>query len=231
MEFQADACHRKLKMLNELLPFLSELDIEKVRVNLEKGETSKFARASLFIEKAVFHNPKKRGITLENLSVEVENLLLQEKQPFNPHSSHIIIRTLMLYISAQWLNDSLNEKRALYEEPGLRDVEIVCMKDKLLVRGSFKKGVAFPFSVEIKTGVQNNKLTIELFQFNLMEILPLPHVVQNTLIDIFTEKLKQKFIDIENHKFHIDVLGAVGLPVSMRLKDFRIEKDQIVLEV
>jgi hypothetical protein len=219
------------KMLNELLPFLSEFIIGKVRLNLEKGESSKFARASLFIEKAVFHNPKKRGITLEELSAEVENLLIQEKQPFNPHSSHIIIHRLVLHISAQWLNDSLNEKRELYEEPGLRDVEIVCLPKKLLVRGSFKKGVSFPFSVEIKTGVQNNKLTIELFQFNLMEILPLPHVVQNTLIDIFTEKLKQKFIDIEDHKFHIDVLGAVGLPLSMTLKDFRVEKEQIVLEV
>jgi len=231
MELRRYAHTGNNKMLNELLPFVSQLDGDRIRVSMEKSDSCKFARMSLTIGRAAFTNPGQRGITLEDLSAEVENLHLHEKQPFDPHSSHVIIHRLVLKISAQWLNDSLREKRALYEEPGLRDVEVVCLPAKLLIRGSFKKGLAFPFSVEIRTGVQNNKLTIELFQFNLMEILPLPQVVQNTLIDIFTEKLKQKFIHIENHRFHIDLLGAIGLPLSMTLKDFRVEKEQIVLEV
>ena len=218
-------------MLNELLPLLSRLSCENLRVDINRNDQEASACAAISLKNGTFTNPAGRGITIEELSATVENLLLNEKQPFDLKTSHITLQRILVRVSQHWLNDTLKEKHALYEEPGLRDLEIICIPGKLIIRGSYKKGVSFPFSIEIKTGVQNNRLVIELAQFNLMEFLPLPPVVQNTLMDIFKKQLSHKFVEMDHHKFHIDLLGALDAPLSMILKSFRIEKECVVLEV
>jgi|GEM_PF-1852673 len=215
----------------ELLSLFNSLSLGTLKIHAEPGQDAILDRVTLSIDGLILKNPRTKGILIESLRMRMENfntsLLPAEALPL----STITLEQMRIKIAQSFFNDLVLRNRDVYEPKGIRDVEVVLLNKKLIVRGCLKKGASFPFSVEIKTKAVKNKLVIKLSQFNLMEMLPLPGWLQNVLLDIATDKLCHPFVEIkEHHDFHIDVLAALPFPVKMDIKDFRVEKDAMVLE-
>jgi hypothetical protein len=218
-------------MGSELFSLLNDVALDGLSIHVSPEEYGKTDTINVGIVHLLMKLSTTKGITIENLSLSIPSIDFKGDMATLLTSTTIVVESLVIKIAQPWVNEVLKKYRAAYEETDLHDLEVVFLPKKLLVRGSYKKGVAFPFSIEIKTGIKNNKLAIELAHFNLMEILPLPQWVQNSLIDIFKDKLKQRFVDIQDHIFLIDVIAASPIPLELTIKDFRVEKETLVLEV
>jgi hypothetical protein len=218
-------------MGSELFSLLNNMALDGLAIHAGPEEEGKTRTISLGIAHILTKLNTTKGIILENLSLSIPHFDMNGDIPTLLTHSCIAVESLTLKISQAWVNEILGNSRAAFEEENVHDLEVVFLPAKLLVRGSYKKGVAFPFSVEIKTGVKDNRLAIELSHFNLMEILPLPQWIQNILIDIFKDKLRHQFVDIQDHIFLIDIIAASPIPVEMTIKDFRVEKEILVLEI
>lgn len=216
----------------ELLSLFNDLSLGTLKIHAEPGKDAILDRVTLSIDGLILKNPRTKGILIESLRMKVENfntsLLPAEALPL----STITIEKMSMKIAQSFFNDLVMQNRDAYEPKGIRDVEIVLLDKKIIVRGSLKKGASFPFSVEIKTMAVKNKLVVKLSHFNLMEMLPLPGWLQDILLDIAMDKLNHPFIEVkDHHDFYIDVMAALPFPVKMDIKDFRVEKDVLVLEL
>ncbi len=215
----------------ELLSLFSDASLGSMKIHAEPGKDAVLDRLTLAIDGLIFKNPRTKGILIESLRMKVENF----DTTLNPIEalcgSTVTLEQMRIKIAQSFINDMVIQNRELYEPKGIRDVEVVLLDKKIIVRGSLKKGASFPFSVEIKTKAVQNRLVIKLSQFNLMEMLPLPTWLQDILLDLVTDKLTHPFIEIkEHHNFYIDVLAALPFPIKMNINDFRVEKDALVLE-
>ncbi|MGV8119801.1 MAG: hypothetical protein AB2L14_08590 [Candidatus Xenobiia bacterium LiM19] len=216
----------------ELLSLFSDLSLGTLKIHAEPGQDAILDRVALSIDGLILKNPRTKGILIESLRMKVENFNTSLSPTEALLSSTITIDKMRVKIAQSFFNDLVMQNRDAYEPKGIRDVEIVLLDRKIIVRGSLKKGASFPFSVEIKTKADKNKLVVKLSHFNLMEMLPLPGWLQDILLDIAMDKLNHPFIEVkEHHDFYIDVMAALPFPVKMDIKDFRVEKDALVLEL
>lgn len=215
----------------ELPSLFSDISTDQIKISLCSDETACCHTIELAISNLSLKNPHKQGIQIEQLSAVLTGFRLDQEPAVWLKSSKISVSRLLLRISQKWVSDELKKLRPVYEEKGFSDIVVVFLNKLIIIRGSYRKGISFPFSIEIKTRTDKNRLVIELSQFNLAEILPLPHWLQNLIIDFVKEKIPHKFTVIEKSTFYVDILGALPLPVDLCFKDLRVEKESLVLEI
>ncbi|MDQ7822161.1 MAG: hypothetical protein RDV48_05135 [Candidatus Eremiobacteraeota bacterium] len=217
-------------MKEKLCDLVKEIVLSKATFELRDKAPAKGMDAVIKIESLAINNPHFLGFVIDNLSLVLQDFTPGAREPQERSFSRVAVESLAITIPQQWVNDEIEKQEQSLAEKDLTDMAISFLPGKIVVRGAVKKGASFPFSVEIKTGVQENKLMAKLAQFNLMEILPLPAFIQNFLIDLFKEKIRSRFVDIKNHLFLIDVVSAIPFPLDIAIKSFRVEKDYLILE-
>jgi hypothetical protein len=218
-------------MVSELLSIFNDLSLGSMKIHAEPGKGSTVDRLNLSIDGLIVKNPRTKGILIESLRFSVERFDTALAPREALVSAALTLDSMRMKIAQSFINDMVMQNREAYEPKGIRDVEVIFLDGKIIVRGCLKKGASFPFSVEIKVRAVKNRLVVKLSQFNLMEMLPLPGWLQDFLLTLVTDKLNHPFIEIrEHHDFYIDVLAALPIPVKMDIKDFRVEKDTLVLE-
>lgn len=216
---------------NELKSLFSEVTANMIQINLTKNEATLSKNLELKFDTLTLKNLNKRGITIDELNATIADFKPDVDLVSSLKNSKIRIDRLILKISQKWINDELRNLRPIFEEKGFNDIEIVFLNKLIIIRGSYKKGVSFPFSIEIKLGINNNRLFFKLSEFNLMEILPLPQWLQNLIIDFAKNKFKHPFVEIQKSTFTIDILSAVPFSIELNFRKFQAEKEFLILEI
>lgn len=213
-----------------LFSLIKEISVDRLNFIINEI-SSESGDLRIRIDSLAVKDQRLRGIFIDDLLLCMRNFKIKENGSIDIKDSGIAVERLILKISQNWINGELENFQTMYEEQGFRDIEIQLLHNMMVIRGSYKKGLSFPFSVEIKTGINHNKLFIELFHFNLLEMVPLPDWFQNTLMNLVSSNVKIDFVEIDKSSFYIDILKAISFPVEISLRDFRVEKDFLVLEV
>lgn len=173
------------------------------------------------------------SIIIENLLISVENLVEDENGSPLINDASFIIEQLNLMIHEDWINKILKNEKGL-EKQGIHNLRIDVKPKKISILGKYKAGISLAFTVDLKFKLENGKIIIDLNRFWAGGFLPLPRLIQSTLLGILKNHLKskksiQKGISINDRFITVDYQALI--PVDCYLDIHQIISDEKFLVI
>lgn len=216
-----------LEMLSLLKEFFSSASFGSLAAEILQDESGRACALQIQGCDIFFFLGTDPGILVDLLDAVIQGLDAGEDSTVS--KSSIRIDKLRLRISQQWANMAINS-RGILSRMGLQQIRLTFRDSKALLRGAYKKGISFPFSLDIKVCAEKNRIRLDVEHFWMLEMIQLPKFLQNLLLDILRQHVRSDAIEISHHSILLDIAALSPLPLFFNLKDVFIEGEFLVLE-
>lgn len=206
---------------------LSQLlsDKANIKCNINIESNGKDVEVDINLKETV-HEPD------NEMKIEKTKILLT-KEFLTRKKTSIEIKEFLAQISPLFLSFLLSGYLKKY--PFLKKIKVVfCDDGNLILKGIIKKGIWWPFSVQVKLTAEENTLIFELLGLKVVEIIPLPNFIKETIFNKTKEKLKTykekyNYIELEEEKLKIHLDKALSGNINLNLKNIFISKEYLLI--
>lgn len=199
----------------DLIKFFKEFSLEKFSLSTEDSNGK--SKVILSAKNLQLRDPGSEGFLIEELILSLEDVNIVPDIYNALKDSWIKISSLSFKISQDFVNNALSLMPEL-KEKGVNDLKIRFENERITLKGSYKKGLSFPFAIDLKAGFENNRIKIKLENFWMLEMIPLPKAMQNLILGALRGHFKDESLKMVDHYFLIDVLSFIPFPIEVKFK-------------
>jgi hypothetical protein len=136
------------------------------------------------------------------------------------------VQDMALKIPKEVLEVLLNNFKRQLDENGILDLKVKLTSGKIEVKGSLKKAMNLPFSLELYLSIEKNKLKIEIGRIQVLDVFSLPGLVKDIILSLVKSKVPGDLIVCDTHGFLIDIDPL--LPIKLNLTKIEISEHALV---
>ncbi|MCR5661651.1 MAG: hypothetical protein K6G50_05940 [bacterium] len=224
-------------LIGNALGIINTLGAEGASLKIENGNNG--LRLKIDFKNIALKSGKFEGIAVDEGIVFIENL--NPDIPPKEMAAHAIIRIerLLLRVSAELVNryfESELFKDSLKDLPvTIRGMRLAFAGESMTLRGEVKKGLTFPFAIDLFFEAVTNRLRIVFQNFWAAEMVPLPGWMRRLIMSAVNQKLSSKkelaeLVNIVGDSITVNPWPKVPFDVRAEIKHFGVEGHYFVVE-
>lgn len=200
----------------DLIKFFKEFSLEKF--SLSTGDSGGKTKVLLSAKNLQLKDPASEGCLIEELILSLEDVNIVPDIYNALKDSWIKISSFSFSLSQDFVNNALSLMPEL-KEKGVNDLKIRFENERITLKGSYKKILSFPFAIDLKAEIADkNIIKVELEKFWMLEMIPLPKMMQNAIFGTLKGHFKDGAIRLVDNYFLIDVLSFIPFPIEVKFK-------------
>ncbi|MBQ7567729.1 hypothetical protein IJT17_02885 [bacterium] len=227
-----------MKLLGTVQQIVNSLGIENVSVgfDLQAGRV----RLRLEFKDINLKAGRLEGMALSAGLLYVENLDLSLPKDEMLKTANIRVEHLVFRVAAGLLNRFLECDKTRDALKGLpvdiRNLGFAMAGERVTIRGEVRKGIVFPFAVDLKPEAKHNNLRIVFENFWAAEMMPMPGFLRRLLMSVVNQKLAGKeslkgVVSIDDDVITINPWPKIPVNLNCDIRRFGVEGHFLVLEL
>lgn len=219
-------------MLEVLSKIVSNIFLYGASVSLERIDGESRIRVKL--KDLIVKDAESEGIIIDELILSIVDVRDNKELSESLNEATFIVEKFSIFLSEDWLNKLLTEGSDL-KKSGVENLRFDFKANKLSILGTLKKGISLSFSIDLKFSVSRGELTIDFNRFWAGDMIPLPRMVQKTILNIVRKHLTSNKSLVKGLRFHdryitLDPPPLMPVDVIMELKNVNINEKFLVLQ-
>jgi len=229
--------------LQQLVPaalsIINSLGVENATIGLSSGPQG--LRVQVEFRDVTLRSGSRDGVALDEGLIWIEGLDPAADPRTLLATARIRVERLLIRVSANLVNRLLESelfKAELRQRSPVevRNLEVVFSGERLTFRGQVRKGLTFPFEVQLDLAAVNNRLRVAFKEFWAAEMVPMPGFLRRLLMAFARSQVDgraelQGLVRIEEDFAEINPWPKVPLHVEAEFTRFGIEGHFLVIEL
>lgn len=221
------------------LQLVNTVGVENASVSLASGPGG--LRVRIEFRDVSLRSGRFEGVDVDEGVILVEGLDPSAEPRAMVEGATIKVERLLVRVSASLVNRLLQSeffqaelRRNLPAE--MRNLELSFAGERMTFRGEVRKGLTFPFAVDLFLQAVNNRLKVVFENFWAAEMVPLPGFVRKLLLSIARSKIEgrrelQGLVTITDDYVLVNPWPKVPLHVEAEFTRFGVEGHYLVIEM
>ncbi len=218
---------------------VNNLGVENASVSLKSGPQG--LRVQVEFRDVTMRSGTYDGVAIDEGLLHVEGLDPTADPRAMLAGATIRVERLLIRVSASLVNRLLDSDFFQAElrrrvPVGVRNLELLFGQEQVSFRGQVRKGLAFPFLVQLGLAAVDNRLRVTFKQFWAAEMVPLPGFVRRLLMSAARHLLEgrpelQGLVRIEEDFAEINPWPRIPLRLDAEFTRFGVEGHYLVIEM
>ncbi|MDO5297294.1 MAG: hypothetical protein Q4F00_11840 [bacterium] len=227
-----------VKLLGTVQQIVNSLGIDNVSLSFDCQ--AGLVRLRLEFQDIALKAGRLDGLALSAGLLYIEGLDLSLPKTEMLQKANIRVEHLVLRIAAGMFNRFLDcdkTREAIDNLPvDMRNLSFSMAGERVTLRGEVRKGLVFPFAVDLKPEAKNNKLRVVFENFWAAEMVPMPGFLRRLLMSIVNQKIGGKeslkgVVSIDEDVITINPWPKVPVSLNSEIRRFGVEGHFLVLEL
>jgi len=229
--------------LQQLIPaalsVVNSLGVENATLGVSAGPQG--LRVQIEFRDATLRSGRLDGVALDEGLIRIEGLDPASDPRTMLATARIRVERLLIRVSANLVNRLLESdffkaelrRRSPVE---VRNLELLFSGERMTFRGQVRKGLTFPFEVQLGLAAVNNRLRVAFKEFWAAEMVPMPGFLRRLLMTFARSQVDgraelQGLVRIEEDFAEINPWAKVPLNVEAEFTRFGIEGHYLLIEL
>lgn len=229
--------------LQQLIPaalsVVNSLGVENATLGLSSGPQG--LRLQIDFRDVTLRAGRLDGVALDEGRIWIEDLDPTADPSTLMATARIRVERLLIRVSANLVNRLLESelfkaelrRRAPVE---VRNLELLFTGERMTFRGQVRKGLTFPFEVQLALAAVNNRLRVAFKEFWAAEMVPMPGFLRHWLMAFARSQVDGRaelkgLVRIEEDFAEINPWPKVPLNIEAEFTRFGIEGHYLVIEM
>ena len=227
-----------VNLLGTVQQIVNSLGIDGVSVSFDCQ--AGLVRLRLEFQDIALTSGRLDGIALSAGLLYVEGLDLSLPKAEMLQKAVFRVEHLVLRVAAGLLNRGLEcdkAQEAIKNLPvEIRNLGFSMAGERVTIRGEVRKGLVFPFAVDLKPEAKNNKLRVIFENFWAAEMVPMPGFLRRLLMSVVNQKIGGKeslkgVVSIDEDFITINPWPKIPVKLNSEIRRFGVEGHFLVLEL
>ena len=228
----------KASLLKVIQQIINGLGVDKATLNFEMQPQG--VRLRLECNNIALCKGNLEGLAIDSALIYIEGFDpdLPVKEALK--QSTIRVEKFKLCLAASLLNRLLDNDKAkadLAKLPvDISGLHVSMASSLFILSGKVRKGLVFPFTIELKPGVVGNNLRVAFENFWATDMVRMPDFLRRLLMSVVSQKIASKpslkgFLSIDDDKLTLNPWSKIPLNLQAKLVRFGVEGHFLVLEL
>jgi hypothetical protein len=227
------------RLIPAALSVVDSLGVENANLSLASGPQG--LRIQVDFRDVTLRAGRLDGVALDEGRIWIEDLDPTADLPTMKATARIRVEHLVIRVSASLVNRLLEseffkaelQKRSPVD---VRNLELLFTGKRMTFRGQVRKGLTFPFEVQLALATVNNRLRVAFKEFWAAEMVPMPGFLRRLLMAFARSLVDGRaelkgLVRIEDDFAEINPWPKVPLNVEAEFKRFEVEGHFLVIEM